>query len=240
MITLRYRFTIMFFLLGLGFQALGVDVRCAHTSRSLEQFIDCMEPFTIPEGYFTTDSSCRASQLTATQKLDWEKAVNALLTTECPIPPGGGEVGLNQPYVVDVPGLPGYTVTHMVTEEPGMPGGGQVAWCVLSEETAHVPEGHEAMYVSGWGFMIVPATGAKRNLHISAPHPGADSDAGTAKQALEIFGKTGARSVVVAGRHRGACTKKTDCSSATGSDTYYESDGAHDDVSLSTSAFAAT
>ncbi|KIM49807.1 hypothetical protein M413DRAFT_21945 [Hebeloma cylindrosporum] len=79
------------------------------------------------------------------------------------------------------------------------------SFCVLSEKKYESPRHH---FRKGWGTMVVPFADAEvsRDIHFSAPHPGVGpaSDEGTPRYAAAAFKNTGAKSLLVAGRHRDA------------------------------------
>ena len=123
---------------------------------------------------------------------------------------------------VPVPGLSLDYIIARVTE-PGY------SWCILSEANTYADS---QVYRRGWGFVVTPAdpvNGVIRDLHFSAPHP--KSDENTPQQAAALFKMTGAKSLVVTGRHRKAYAIPSLCVIPSPPDVYYKTDAAHDNVS---------
>ncbi|RUP44760.1 hypothetical protein BC936DRAFT_149040 [Jimgerdemannia flammicorona] len=69
-------------------------------------------------------------------------------------------------------------------------------------------------YEKGWGVFVVPKTARQvsRFIHLSAPHP--KWDLGTPQQAAYLFANSGAKSLLVDGRHRWAISTQSACISA--------------------------
>jgi hypothetical protein len=119
---------------------------------------------------------------------------------------------------VDLTGIASDYTVRLFTEL--VPGGR--SFCVLSESGTISPGGR---YKRGWGLVVVPArhSAITRNIHFSAPHPKDDSD--TPQQAAALFKLTGARSLVITGRRRGAFQEPS-CQGT----KYFATDAAHDIV----------
>jgi hypothetical protein len=178
-------------------------------TRPLEDVIDCLDAFTIPEGAFgdrchNGDDSYRRIQPEKKHPEAWAIMFNSLLDVD-------GNC--------DSFALPGalrgiYTVTHYT--EPG-PGG--KSFCIVHETSS---TGTPPRYVLGWGLVVVPArrVDVARCIHFSARHP--VSDKGTPQQAAALFKLTGAKSLLITGRHR----KSFLCPSCQGSE-YHSTDVAH-------------
>ena len=180
-------------------------ITCLTTSTTIENLIDCFNAFTVPSG--TYDATTYASaQPTTTELTAWNTVIASLLAVD------GNCNSVSLPSA-----LSGIYTVSLFTES----GTGGKSFCVLSESNT----GTNNRYVRGWGLVAVPATRAavSRFMHLSAPHPIADD--ATPQQAAALFKRTGAKSLVITGRHRGAYQ----ANSCQGSD-YYKTDPAHDIV----------
>jgi hypothetical protein len=171
---------------------------------TIEDLVTCFEGYTVPKDHYTSTTYNNA-QPTTPQLAAWNLAVHNLLDVD------------NNCASVAVPtAINTFYRRSLFTEAGGR------AFCILSEIDA--TGGH---YTKGWGFMAVPVNrrAVSRFIHISAPHPIYDD--GTPRQAAAIFQKTGAKSLLISGRHRNAYT----ASSCIGAD-YSRTDPAHNTVRL--------
>ncbi|RUP44761.1 hypothetical protein BC936DRAFT_149041 [Jimgerdemannia flammicorona] len=85
-------------------------------------------------------------------------------------------------------------------------------FCVFYEKTSRQAfTSTKREYQKGWGIFVVPKTfrQVSRFIHLSAPHPKWDS--GTPQQAAYLFANSGAKSLLVDGRHRWAITAPSAC-----------------------------
>lgn len=179
-------------------------------STSITALIDCFNSYTVPSNTYNENTYNAAQPQPSTdERAAWSNATTSLLYVD------GNCTSLSVP-----PAISGFYSIDLFTESTGA----KHSYCVLSEST--ITTGACGYYTKGWGLVAVPATRAAitRDLHISAPHPIADKD--TPQQAAEMFGSMGARSLVVAGRHRRAYDKTTICVKG----KYYMTDPAHDNV----------
>jgi hypothetical protein len=171
---------------------------------TIEDLVSCFEAYTVPSQHYTRaaylDAQPQDPQLTA-----WKLAVSRLLAVDGSCSPTLLPAALNNIYKISA-----YTETS-----------GKV-FCVLSEVSAT-----GGYYTKGWGFFAVPALRAavSRFIHISAPHPLYDE--GTVRQAAAVFKRTGAKSLLISGRHKNAYASV----SCTGLQ-YSATDAAYDDVRL--------
>jgi len=196
--------------------AVAAAIECHVGFSSVEAFVDCLDKYTVPERFYTLETYSTAQPSDAAEIAAWTTAVNNMLTIGCP----GAAVTV-------VPGLNGDYVLARVTDSIRF---GKTC-CVLVESRTF--NDTSLVFKRGWGFLITPyetVNPATRRLHFSAPHPKADAN--TPRQAASVFGRTGAKSLVVTGRHRMAYATATSCSVALPPDTYYKTDSSHDNVSV--------
>lgn len=180
-------------------------ITCLSTSTTFEGLVNCFDAFTITSGTYDATGYANA-QPTPTELTAWNTVVGSLLAVD------GNCNSVTLPSA-----LTGIYTVSLFTES----GTGGKSFCVLSESNS----GTNGRYVRGWGLVAVPATrgAVSRMMHFSAPHPIADS--GTPQQAAALFKSTGAKSLIITGRHRGAYQ----ANSCEGSD-YFKTDAAHDIV----------
>ncbi|GLB44342.1 hypothetical protein LshimejAT787_1602720 [Lyophyllum shimeji] len=172
-------------------------------STTLEQVVDCLNTFTVPEGHYD-EFTYEAAQPNATERAAWPRIISSFLDVD------GNCMSIVLPdTLVDT-----YTISQF-TEPSG------ASYCVFVELHG------EKQFVRGWGTFVVPATrtGVSRHLHLSAPHPLFDGD--TPQQAAALFRATGAKSLFIAGRSRLAFKTQSDCVKGSGNTTYYMTDPAH-------------
>ena len=196
--------------------AFAAAIECHIGFSSVEAFVDCLHKYTVLEGFYTLETYTAAQPSGPAEINAWTTAVNNMLTIGCP-----GDA------VKFVPGLNNDYVLARVTDSIRF----GKTWCVLVESRTFSET--SLVFKRGWGFVITPyetVTPATRRLHFSAPHPIADAN--TPRQAASVFGRTGAKSLVVTGRHRRAYATATSCSEALPPDTYYKTDSSHDNVSV--------
>jgi hypothetical protein len=158
-----------------------------------------LDGYTVTKEFYTSETYALA-QPTIVQRKSWRLVVNNLLSVD-------------NADCVTVP-VPAALIGIYAIRRFG-------DYCVLYETTAT-----GRAYDKGWGFMIVPSlkSHVTRHLHISAPHPLYDGR--TVEQAAAIFQSTGSQSLLVAGRHRNAYFKVSDCITP-----YNITDPAHSKVS---------
>jgi len=196
--------------------AFATDINCHIEFTSVDTFVGCLHMHTVPDRFYNL-TTYTIAQPSGPAEIDaWTTAVNNMLTIGCP-----GDA------VERVPGLENDYVLARVTDS--IPFG--KTWCVLVE--THTFNDTTPAFRRGWGFVVTPyqtVTPATRSLHFSAPHP--FTDANTPRQAAAVFERTGAKSLVVTGRHRRAYDEATSCSKALPPDTFYKTDSAHDNVSV--------
>lgn len=193
----------------LGSRPLGTQ-NCLHNSSiaTLEQLVDCLVTYTVLRDYYTP-ATYEAAQPSIEERQAWSETTTSLLVANH-----------NCSSIVLPQAIAGIYSISRYTEHTG------ASYCVLSE--ARIQDG---VYVKGWGHLIVPdSVGAvRRHLHVSAPHPLADSR--TPEQAAAVFKNTGAKSLFIPGRLRTAFLDPTDCiTGGSGKTVYYRTDPAHDTV----------
>ncbi|KAF9526194.1 hypothetical protein CPB83DRAFT_817391 [Crepidotus variabilis] len=178
---------------------------CIQKSSSLLKLALCMDKFTIPHAYYDP-ATYDLSQPVGSQREDWKRLVQQLLDVDT--------FGLCSAIPIP-PSLKGiYTIEYFK------------GYCILHELTS--PCG---FYLKGWGYMIVPAsdTRVSRDIHLAAPHPG--YDLGTVEQVASMFERTGARSMLVAGRNRTALLEESSCIIPTSPrQYYYKTDPTHNNL----------
>ncbi|KAH6915781.1 hypothetical protein BKA70DRAFT_1253756 [Coprinopsis sp. MPI-PUGE-AT-0042] len=208
-------------LLGMSTPPKSAPVDCLSTSSTLQDLASCFLGYVVPEGFYDAGgfggpTSYAVAQPNSTELTAWKDTIYAMLdadiTGDCPTSQAA------------VPGLEGYTV-GMFTETAGQR---PKSYCVLSETSTY--PGTTNVFARGWGFVITPVNTSDhlRALHFSAPHPLYDSS--TPTQAVALFQRVGAKSVVAAGRHRMASTDVSGCAKPSSeASTYYKTDPSHDD-----------
>lgn len=186
---------------------------CLSTSPTLEQLLTCFDDYLVPPEYYDSPRYNEA-QPTSDQRASWTEAVASLLATD------------NNCSSIAVPAP--LTDLYNITTFTESSSSSSNSYCVLFEITSE-----NGVYTKGWGVMVVPASrhSISRLLHISAPHPSADTN--TTQQAAALFKSTGARSLFVPGRFRMAFLEATDCVQSSASTVYYKTDPAHDNVGTS-------
>lgn len=197
----------------LGSTKVDPPASCLTKSSTFERLVSCFDAFTVPHAYYD-QAKYDLAQPTTHQRVAWTSTVTALLSVD------------NNCTSISVPSsLQGiYDIT--VFKESGDVGS---QYCVFYEKQAD-----DDTYMKGWGLVAVPATreAMSRSIHLSVPHPA--YDLGTAEQAASLFKCSGAHSLLVAGRHRGAHSKPSECIISKSSSTiYYQTDPAHNHVSSS-------
>ncbi|KAJ2929595.1 hypothetical protein H1R20_g7487, partial [Candolleomyces eurysporus] len=147
----------------------------------------------------------QAAQPTPEQRHAWRSAVTSLLSVD------GNCSALTVP-----PALEEIYLFHAFPA-----GGSQKTYCVLIERSVDS---------KGWGSVIVPESKATvtYTLHLSAPHP--HYDLGTVEQAAALFELVGAKSLLIAGRTRTALMEPSQCVIPKGSQPYYVTDPAHNNL----------
>jgi len=163
------------------------------------ELIDCFDGYTVPANTYRTPSEYNFAQPDEiVERPAWNAAVDALLAVN-------GNCG---PDLLPHPLLNTYTITlyHEAVSTPPEPGPSPRSFCILSEVQAI-----GTRYRRGWGLVAVPATRAlvSRYLHISAPHP--KYDLHTPQHAATVFRNTGAKSLLISGRHRNAYSSPSLC-----------------------------
>ncbi|KAJ7223370.1 hypothetical protein GGX14DRAFT_351733 [Mycena pura] len=172
---------------------------------TFEDLIACFDTYTVFQGYYS-DETYAAAQPTPEQLHGWEDLVSSLLS-----------VDRNCTSVVVPESIAQIHEVSLFNDSMGP------QYCIASEIYSV-----NGVYAKGWGFLAVPAAqeAIKRNLHFAAPHPAYDLF--TPEQAGALFKSTGARSLLIAGRHRMASPAPSDCVVPTSNTTiYYKTDPAH-------------
>ncbi|KAG2012106.1 hypothetical protein CC2G_012144 [Coprinopsis cinerea AmutBmut pab1-1] len=194
----------------------GVAITCTSTSATLEDLVTCLVGYTVPAGFYNPGGAgdYSVAQPGAGELDAWRTAVETALNVDgdCPSPP------------INVPGLGGTYTIGLFTESVS----GGKSFCVISETNTY--SGTTNVFARGWGFVITTANDAdhQRALHFSAPHPVYDKT--TPLQAAALFKRVGAKSLIVAGRHRMASSSSSTCATPSNpNDTYYKTDPSHDD-----------
>ncbi|KAH7103011.1 hypothetical protein BKA62DRAFT_82137 [Auriculariales sp. MPI-PUGE-AT-0066] len=185
---------------------------CLAKSGTFEQLVQCLNSYTVPAKTYDADTYAEA-QPTDPQLAAWTSAVQTLMTV------GTSNTCTAAIATIDennaLYGI--YTFADFTDSE------NNAAYCVLIEST-----GTEAdKYSKGWGFLAVPTFAVPSRLHLSAPHPIFDED--TPEQAGALFKSAGARSLLIAGRHRQSYHVPTSCIQPLNNRTiYFKTDPAHD------------
>ncbi|KAF9026156.1 hypothetical protein BDZ89DRAFT_1067826 [Hymenopellis radicata] len=168
---------------------------------TLVQLAQCFNNYTVPSDYYTLESYTQA-QPNESQLQDWSQLVTAIL-----------DVG--KPATVPASLQDFFTVSSFTDASDG------AEYCILSETYAN----SDNYYVKGWGLFLVPVN-ASLDIHLASPHPMFDFD--TPDQAVTLFQLSGAKSLLISGRHRSAYPVATDCIPSTSRTTYYHTDPTHD------------
>jgi hypothetical protein len=185
-----------------------------HTNPNITNIVDlvhCLGGYTVP-GDFYNESTYNAAQPTTSQRVDWASAVHNLLEvdleetcrTEHIIPEGIRDI-----YSA---------ISYKEQSNPGP------SYCLLYEHTSY-----NGSYTKGWGFMLTRIDASRSSLHLSTPHPWFDGD--TPEQAGYVLADVGAKSLLVAGRHRRAYFGDSPC--IHGKVKYYATDPTHNNVRFS-------
>ncbi|KAJ6459634.1 hypothetical protein C8R45DRAFT_843214 [Mycena sanguinolenta] len=185
----------------------SVRIPCIqNVSSTFEDLIACFDNYTVSWDFYS-DETYAAAQPTVEELFGWEELIASLLSVD-----GNCTSVLVPQSIVDI-----YDVS-LFTDAEGP------QYCVASESSSV-----DGVYAKGWGLVAVPATqnAILRDIHLSAPHPAYDLF--TPEQAGALFKSAAARSLVVAGRIRGANLAPSDCVIPTSNTTtYYKTDPAHD------------
>ena len=188
---------------------------CLNTSPTLEQLIICFDNYVVPPDFYYLPRYNDAQPSTE-ERTAWKEMVASLLATDnnC------------SSIIIPIPLVDLYAVTTFTESSSS-----SNPYCVLFETTSK-----NGIYSKGWGLIVVPATrrAVSRFIHISAPHPLADSN--TTQQAAALFKSTGAKSLSIPGRIRMAFSEATDCIQSPSGTVYYKTDPAHDKVNKSSLA----
>jgi len=168
----------------------ATPITCTCTSATLDDLVTCFQEHMVrKDAYSCTAYTDAQPKTTPTNEITgWTDAITRLLNADgaCSLPAGSTISG-------------SYEVTSF-TDSISL-----VSYCVLSEKNAVVlPGSIRNVFERGWGYFIAPKTNSAsiRALHHSAPHT--LNDDGTPAQAAAVFKATNSRSLLVAGRHRGA------------------------------------
>ncbi|RUO95778.1 hypothetical protein BC936DRAFT_143246 [Jimgerdemannia flammicorona] len=166
---------------------------------------DCLDVFTVQSNNwdvsssFTDLSRYNAAQPTAQQRTDFTATVTAMLNIDGNCSSVTVPTSISSIYAIRT-----FRDTSKNTD-----------FCVFYEKTSRqsfISTRRE--YEKGWGIFVVPKTvrQVSRFIHLSAPHPKWDS--GTPQQAAYLFANSGAKSLLVDGRHRWAISTQSTCISA--------------------------
>ncbi|KAH7103044.1 hypothetical protein BKA62DRAFT_828961 [Auriculariales sp. MPI-PUGE-AT-0066] len=188
---------------------------CLSSSSTFEDLVDCLNDYTVPASTYDA-SSYAAAQPTTAQLSAWSSAVQTLMSVGI----SGFTCAAAIATISTTNAVYGIYTFAMFNDTST-----SASYCVLIESTATVAN----KYSKGWGFLAVPASLVSSRLHLSAPHPGADAN--TPQQAGALFKLVGARSLLIAGRHRQSYNTATSCIIPSSDlTTYYKTDPAHDDA----------
>ncbi|KAK0464365.1 uncharacterized protein EV420DRAFT_1516074 [Desarmillaria tabescens] len=186
-----------------GLSCIANETNCLANSSitTLVDLADCFNNYTVRKDYYNLETYA-AAQPDSAQLESWDDLITSLLY-----------VDNNCTSVAIPPSLQDvYTISIFDS------------YCVLSEKYVNEMK----FYDKGWGLFIVPSSrnGITRNIHLAMPHPLFDFR--TPAQAVSLFNMTGARSLLISGRHRRAYNSSTDCVPSTKRTTYYKTDPTHD------------
>ncbi|KAJ4471568.1 hypothetical protein J3R30DRAFT_1095094 [Lentinula aciculospora] len=179
------------------------------THNTLNDFINCLDAFTVSPNFYDT-SSYATAQPTKEENSAWKSVVHSMLNTNA-----------DDCSDITLPSALAYIYAITAFHDADT----TRTFCVLFETTASVYRN----YTKGWGLMVVPASASaiSRHIHLSAPHPQADIN--TPQQAAAIFVLSGAHSLLISGRLRSAYAVQTDCIVSAGSTKgYSKTDPTHD------------
>jgi hypothetical protein len=178
-------------------QAPSGTVPCLETSITLEELIECIDPY-MPAS-FSQDGRDGFDVPTETEMAQWRDVVTQMMENDC-----------------DTIDLSGYewgsdfrVITFVDNSTP---------YCVFVE-TRFETYWFGDRVTHGWGTFIVNPDSV-RQLNISAPHPISDMD--TNDEAIGIFKSTQSRTFLVSGGHRQASDVVSSCQN-----NYMRSDAAH-------------
>ncbi|KAF9502252.1 hypothetical protein BDN71DRAFT_1485540 [Pleurotus eryngii] len=178
---------------------------------TLEDIITCFDKFTVSFEFYN-QTTYDAAQPTPSELTAWTDTIAALLNVD------GNCTSVAVPSILqDI-----YSVSLYEETAPDS----TRSFCILSETNFDAASG---FYVRGWGLFAVQASPAQpaRSLHFAAPHPVFDMK--TPMQASALFKRTGAKSLLVAGRIRTASKEPTLCvQTDSEGGPYYKTDPAHD------------
>ncbi|KAJ7612635.1 hypothetical protein FB45DRAFT_759820 [Roridomyces roridus] len=178
-----------------------------NTTATFDELIACFYAYTVPQQYYIEDTYA-AAQPSSDQLSAWEALVSSLLSVD-----GNCTSVVVPEAIADI-----YGVSLFTDSTSGL------QYCIASELNAI-----DGVYANGWGLVAVPATcdAVELTVHLAAPHPIFDGP--TALQAAALFSATGARSLLISGRHREAYDAQSDCVIPTSAKTvYYKTDPTHD------------
>lgn len=182
---------------------------------TLEDVVTCFDKFTVSFEFYN-QTTYDAAQPTPAELTAWTDTIAALLDVD------GNCTSVAVPSILqDVYSVSLYEETASDSTR---------SFCILSETNFDTASG---FYVRGWGLFAVPALRPRpaRSLHFAAPHPVFDMN--TPMQASALFKRTGAKSLLIAGRIRTAFKENTLCiQTDPEGGPYYKTDPAHDKVSL--------
>ncbi|KAF7436401.1 hypothetical protein PC9H_003234 [Pleurotus ostreatus] len=178
---------------------------------TLEDVVTCFDKFTVSFEFYN-QSSYDTAQPTPFELTAWTDTIAALLDVD------GNCTSVSVPSVLqDVYSVTLYEETASDSTQ---------SFCILSETNFDPASG---FYIRGWGLFAVPASRPQpaRSLHFSAPHPVFDMN--TPMQASALFKRTGAKSLLIAGRIRTAFREPTLCiQTDPEGGPYFKTDPAHD------------
>lgn len=158
----------------------------------------CFNNFTVPAAAYTVETYSE-SQPTEIELGGWTQLITAMLDGNCAAPDTLESF---------------YNVEELIDN-------GQ-SYCVASERYSIGP-GH---YNKGWGLFVVPLNASEsRHFHLSSPHPMFDFY--EPDQAITLFQRSRARSLLISGRHRQALSQPSICVPSTAATTYWTTDPAH-------------
>ena len=197
-------------LISLLFGRSGLNPTTCFGQPDIQSLVDCFDSYTVPEAFYNS-STYAIAQPTDVQRNDWKRLIRDLLVID-------GNCN-SIPIPSSLRSIYDVQLFH--------------DYCVLYETTSS-----SGYYRKGWGLVVVQAHQSQviRDLHFSAPHPA--YDLGTPQQAAAVFGLTGARSLLIAGRCRKAFMQPSECAPPRSStDDWYMTDPAHNNVAPSLSIF---
>ncbi|KAJ3566746.1 hypothetical protein NP233_g6804 [Leucocoprinus birnbaumii] len=182
---------------------------CFQSAKTLVGLVDCLEDYTVLQGYYDQYSYLEA-QPTIIQRKAWFNAVFTLLHTD-----NNCTSAIVPSAIRDV-----YSAAEF-TDSDGQ------SFCVLYERTVCPCS---RFVKKGWGFMVVPSSrdAVLRHIHLSGPHPFFDGE--TSEQATHLFKGTGAKSLLIPGRLRTAYPAPSACIMGPRKSPYFMTDPAHNNL----------